>query len=63
MSEEIVASPCVSICVLDADDICEGCYRSAAEITEWSQMSNPEKRQVIGKCGERFKSANKHLLL
>jgi Predicted Fe-S protein len=30
--ERPVASPCVSICALDEQDICTGCQRTVAEI-------------------------------
>jgi len=53
-----VRSPCVSICVLDDHDICMGCYRSAAEITDWVMMSNDEKRDVLEKTRERFEASN-----
>ncbi|MBA1277159.1 MULTISPECIES: DUF1289 domain-containing protein [Pseudomonadaceae] len=48
-----VASPCVSICALDEDDFCTGCQRSIDEIRRWSQMGNPERRQVLLRCHER----------
>jgi predicted Fe-S protein YdhL (DUF1289 family) len=64
MTEEAaVKSPCISICVLNEEDICEGCYRSAQEITDWTELSNPQKEQVLIKVNERFKVLNKHLLL
>jgi uncharacterized protein len=64
MAEETaVKSPCISVCVLNDGDICEGCYRSAQEITDWSVLSNPEREAVLLKVGERFKALNKHLLL
>jgi predicted Fe-S protein YdhL (DUF1289 family) len=64
MTEEaVVKSPCISICVLNEGDICEGCYRSAQEITDWTELSNPQKEQVLLKVNERFKDLNKHLLL
>jgi predicted Fe-S protein YdhL (DUF1289 family) len=47
------ASPCVDICLLDDDDICVGCYRSAREITAWSQLDAEEKRAVIARSQER----------
>ena len=34
-TERRVASPCVSICALDNDDICLGCQRTVKEITDW----------------------------
>lgn len=52
-SEKPVASPCVSICALDDDDVCIGCQRSAMEISRWGLMSNDERRQVLVRCLER----------
>lgn len=49
----IVRSPCVSICALDANDICIGCQRSGDEIMYWSQMSNDERRAVLKRVAER----------
>ncbi|MEH6583900.1 MAG: DUF1289 domain-containing protein [Halioglobus sp.] len=47
-------SPCVSICVLDEDDICQGCYRSAEEITDWFMASDAQKKAVIERAKERL---------
>lgn len=63
-SEELeVTSPCISVCVLDSNDICQGCYRSAGEITDWTTLTNAQKHQVMVKVRERFKQLNNHLLL
>ncbi|MGF6095617.1 DUF1289 domain-containing protein [Pseudomonas sp. 18175] len=51
--ERPVASPCVSICALDDDDICTGCQRTVDEITRWGRMDNAERRVVLGLCHER----------
>ncbi|MBV4452455.1 MULTISPECIES: DUF1289 domain-containing protein [Pseudomonas] len=51
--ERPVASPCVSICALDDDDICTGCQRTVDEITRWSRMDNAERWVVLGLCQER----------
>jgi hypothetical protein len=51
--EKPVASPCVSLCALDEDDLCVGCQRSADEIRRWGMMGNDERRQVLQRCGER----------
>jgi predicted Fe-S protein YdhL (DUF1289 family) len=59
--EKIVASPCMSICALNKADICQGCYRSADEITQWSVLSNLQKKQVIQKAYEREKKVNPFL--
>lgn len=62
-TEAVVKSPCISVCVLNENDICEGCYRSAAEITDWSILGNEKKKQVLSLTRQRFKQMNKHLLL
>ncbi len=48
-----IASPCVSVCALNDDDICTGCQRSIEEISRWSRMDNHERRQVLLRCHER----------
>lgn len=58
MSEPAVKSPCISVCVLNANDICEGCYRSAREITQWTALDNAGKRAVLEACKQRFESSN-----
>jgi hypothetical protein len=47
VSHSAVKSPCVSICVLNPDDVCEGCYRSTEEITQWNAYSQEEKAKVL----------------
>ncbi|APO80437.1 DUF1289 domain-containing protein [Pseudomonas putida] len=51
--ERPVASPCVSICALDEQDICTGCQRTVAEISRWGRMDNDERRAVLKLCHER----------
>lgn len=53
LPEKPVASPCVSICALDDDDICIGCQRTAQEITRWGLMDNAERRAVLARCEQR----------
>ena len=48
-----IPSPCVSICALNADDICVGCYRTGDEITRWWGMEKSEKLQILEKVKER----------
>lgn len=57
-ADKPVRSPCVSICVLNKQDICVGCYRSGNEISHWGKMSNQEKRQILQKMDERAKTMN-----
>ncbi|ROS05217.1 hypothetical protein EDC56_0746 [Sinobacterium caligoides] len=53
MSDKKVVSPCVSICVLNPEDVCEGCYRSAEEITQWSCYNEVEKKEVLALSRQR----------
>ena len=42
-----VLSPCVGICNLDDNGLCEGCLRSSAEIAHWSQMNDDERLHLM----------------
>ncbi len=53
MTESEVRSPCVSICVLNPDDVCVGCYRTADEITDWFTLGDDKKREIIALANER----------
>lgn len=57
MSDE-PRSPCISVCVLDDDDICQGCYRSANEITDWFMATDDEKRATLVRARERMEASN-----
>ncbi|MBK8102926.1 MAG: DUF1289 domain-containing protein [Cellvibrionales bacterium] len=56
--EVLIASPCISICALDADDVCVGCYRSGQEITRWSVADNTERRAILASAAERARAVN-----
>jgi len=45
-----VPSPCRSLCNLNPQAICEGCFRTSSEISFWVSMSNEEKLEVIEKA-------------
>ena len=47
MTDTPVASPCTSVCRMDArTGWCEGCLRTLDEIAGWSTLADAEKRQV-----------------
>lgn len=56
MSSEIAAveSPCVGICVVDEEDICEGCGRSMDEIAGWLRMSVAERATAVKNARQRL---------
>jgi uncharacterized protein len=42
-----VASPCVSVCRMNAaNGLCEGCFRTIDEIAHWGLFDDDEKRAV-----------------
>lgn len=51
--DELVSSPCVSICALDENDVCIGCFRSGSEITDWFMASSAEKNAILARAKER----------
>jgi len=48
-------SPCIKVCVLDAQGLCIGCLRSADEIGRWMSMSAAEQWQLLAELAERRK--------
>lgn len=51
-----IASPCISVCLLDEKDMCVGCYRTADEITQWMECSDEIKQDILKKSLERMKA-------
>ncbi len=49
----VTPSPCVSICALNDEGFCIGCYRDGNEIRLWNTYSNDQKRQVLNSCQRR----------
>ena len=50
-------SPCISVCLLNEQDVCVGCYRSADEITDWFMASTEEKLEILRRTEERREAA------
>jgi predicted Fe-S protein YdhL (DUF1289 family) len=47
-------SPCVGVCALDADTrYCTGCFRTIAEITDWTRGSADWRQRVMAALPER----------
>ena len=49
-------SPCIKVCVLDADNVCVGCGRLLQEIADWSRMTATERRAVRDRAAARLQS-------
>lgn len=54
MNPDVVNSPCVNICKMDArSGWCEGCLRTIDEIAVWSVLSDDDKRAVVAELAQR----------
>lgn len=42
-----VQSPCIGVCTLDPDGLCDGCLRSGAEIAAWLAMDDAEREHMM----------------
>lgn len=42
-----VLSPCVGVCSLGDDGLCQGCLRTGAEIARWGQMGDDERLRLM----------------
>jgi predicted Fe-S protein YdhL (DUF1289 family) len=42
-----ILTPCIGICTLDAQGLCEGCRRTGEEIARWMYMSDIERAQLM----------------
>ncbi|NNC54800.1 MAG: DUF1289 domain-containing protein [Pseudomonadales bacterium] len=58
---EAVASPCIGVCVLDRNNICQGCFRSSEEIACWTRLSRAQQQQVITLSWRRARDSGKVL--
>ncbi len=41
----------------EARDVCEGCWRTLAEIAEWSRASEPRRREILSAVAARRQAA------
>ena len=48
-----VASPCIAVCQLGDDGICEGCLRTADEIARWPAMTAYDRMRVWASLDRR----------
>lgn len=42
-----IPTPCIGVCTLNADDVCEGCLRRSSEIARWASMSDAERLHIM----------------
>lgn len=54
-----IQSPCVSLCKLDDNEVCTGCYRKLEEIVNWSKSDDQYKVEVINALEKRKQQYHK----
>lgn len=51
-------SPCCSVCRMnEASGLCQGCWRTLDEISQWSSADEPSKRAIWERIAQRAKQA------
>lgn len=48
-----IETPCVGVCVMEADGLCRGCARTIDEIVGWGGMRPAERRSVMDRLADR----------
>ncbi|MBS1229082.1 MAG: hypothetical protein H6R17_2359 [Proteobacteria bacterium] len=52
--QDVAVSPCLNVCTLDAArSLCQGCFRTVAEIAAWSRVSNSERLSIVAAAARR----------
>jgi len=59
--EQPVKSPCISICALDNEGVCNGCFRTGDEIRSWGGATKTQRLAVLNMAHEREKKVNPFL--
>ena len=48
-----VRSPCIDVCSLNEEDVCIGCWRHVEEISNWRELTDVQKREVLVRAQQR----------
>lgn len=52
-------TPCIDVCQINqTNGLCEGCWRSISEITDWARMTPGERRVIMAELPARADAAN-----
>jgi hypothetical protein len=42
-----IITPCIGVCTMAADGLCEGCARTLDEIAQWSSLSAEQRQRLM----------------
>jgi predicted Fe-S protein YdhL (DUF1289 family) len=48
-----VPSPCISVCRLDEQKVCQGCWRPVEAIREWRSADDHRRREICADAEQR----------
>lgn len=48
-----VPSPCISLCRLDEQKVCLGCFRHVEDIREWRYADDQRRRVIVAQAEQR----------
>lgn len=51
-------TPCINICKLDNSGLCNGCFRTVEEITNWTKYTDAKRLEIIKILEERKNGRN-----
>jgi|LXNH01.1.fsa_nt_gb predicted Fe-S protein YdhL (DUF1289 family) len=57
-TQSVPESPCVSICALDSNDVCMGCFRTGDEIVDWFTADPERKREILRASTKRREASD-----
>ncbi|WP_178119007.1 DUF1289 domain-containing protein [Pseudomonas akapageensis] len=52
-----VPSPCISLCRLDEEKICRGCFRHVEDIRQWRSADDEQRREICRNARQRRQAA------
>lgn len=52
---KLIPNPCKSICKLNDNNICIGCYRTKEEVAEWPKLTNEQRFVIITRINKNIK--------
>jgi len=53
-----VGSPCISLCRLDEQKVCVGCFRHVEDIREWRSADDERRRVICANAAQRRQAAS-----
>jgi hypothetical protein len=53
MDDRGPSSPCINVCSLDDRGVCRGCFRTLADIADWTRMTAGDRWAAVARADAR----------